>query len=161
MPILRKLLQAQRAASAADLNGTIEGRIGLVTGSGTILPCANAPVYLLVKPLDLEDVKQKAVRDGVFNPLLAHMFVEYVVGSPEIQNRLAYARTRTDTRGRFTFANLPGDRWYYVVAQALTGQALASWQVAVYLYPRERVQIFLHNANAALPVCAPSAGASG
>ena len=156
MPILRKLLQAQRAASAADLNGTIEGRIGLVAGSGDIIPCARVPVYLLVKPIDIGDVRQKAVRDGVFNPLLAHMVVEYVVGSPDVQNRLVYARARTDVRGRFVFSNLPGDRWYYVVAQALTGKVLASWQVAVYLYPRERVQIFLHNANAALPVYVPT-----
>jgi hypothetical protein len=118
-------------------------------------------VFLLVKPIDIEEVKRRAARDGVFNPLLAHMFVEYVVCSPQTQNRLAYARTRTDARGRFVFSNLPGDRWYYVVAQALTGTALASWQVAVYLYPRERVQIFLHNANAALPVCAPTASPSG
>ncbi len=117
-------------------------------------------MYLLVKPLDMDEVRQKAARDGVFNPLLAHMFVEYVVSSPEVQRRLAYARTTTDARGRFVFSNLPGDRWYYVVAQALTGKALASWQVAVYLYPRERVQIFLHNANAALPVYVPSGGPS-
>ncbi len=39
-----------------------------------------------------------------------------------------------------------------MTAQALTGPVLVSWQVAVYLNPKDRIQVFLHNANAALPM---------
>jgi len=109
-------------------------------------------VYLLLQPIDFDAIKQKALKDGVFNPMLAHMVVEYVIASPETQSKLAYAKARTDAKGQFLFPNLPGDRWYYVTAQALTGQVLVSWQIGVYVYPKERVQVFLHNANAALPI---------
>ncbi len=151
--IFRKLIQAQHVASATDLNGTIEGRIGLVTGNGKIIPCTGANVYLLLKPLDIDAIKKKAAqKDGVYNPLVAHMVVEYLITNPETQRKLAYTKTKTNGKGQFVFPNLPGDRWYYVTAQALTGQVLVSWQIGVYLYPKERVQVFLHNANAALPI---------
>ncbi len=88
----------------------------------------------------------------MYNPLLAHMYVEYVISNPETQSKLAYAKTRTTPNGTFVFPNLPADRWYYVTAQALTGPVLVSWQLGVYLYPKERVQVFLNNANAALPI---------
>jgi hypothetical protein len=80
------------------------------------------------------------------------MYVEYVIASPEMQDKLSYAKTKTNAKGQFVFPNLPGGRWYYVTAQALTGPVLVSWQVAVYLNPKDRIQVFLHNANAALPM---------
>ena len=138
--IFRKLIQAQQAASATDLNGTIEGRIGLVGADGKAIPCASASVYLLLQPIDIDAIKQKAVKDG------------YVIASHETQSKLAYAKTKTNAKGQFLFSNLPGDRWYYVTVQALTEQELVSWQIGVYVYPKERVQVFLHNANAALPI---------
>ncbi len=120
---------------------------------GKIIPCASANVYLLLKPIDIDMIKKKAAqKDGVYNSLLAHMYVEYVISNPETQSKLAYARTKTNGKGQFVFPNLPADRWYYVTAQALTGHVLVSWQLGVYLYPRERVQVFLNNANAALPI---------
>jgi hypothetical protein len=149
--ILRKLIQAQWSARGRELSGTIEGRIALLM-NGALLPCANANVYLLLKPLDMDGVKQKAVQEGEFNPLLAHMALEYVITSAHTQSRAAYARVKTNAKGQFVFPDLPGDRWYYVTAQALTGPMLASWQLAVYLYPKERVQVFLTNANAVLPI---------
>lgn len=101
----------------------------------------------------MDTIKKKAAeKDGVYNPLLAHMYVEYVISNPETQSKLAYAKTRTNPNGTFVFPNLPADRWYYVTAQALTGPVLVSWQLGVYLYPKERVQVFLNNANAALPI---------
>lgn len=150
--IFRKLIQTQQVASATDLNGTIEGRVGLVTGEGKIIPCADAAVYLLLQPIDFDAIKQKAIKDGVFQPRLAHIAVGYVIASHQTQSKLAYAKTKTNGKGQFVFPNLPGDRWYYVTAQALTEQALVSWQIGVYVYPKERVQVFLHNANAALPI---------
>src|SRR3989442_1670887 len=132
--------QAQHVASATDLNGTIEGRIGLVTGDGKTIACVNAYVFLLLQPIDFDAIKQKALKDGVFDTLAAHMMVQYVVASPETQSKLAYAKTKTNAKGQFLFPNLPGDRWYYVTAQALTGQWLVSWQIADYVYPKERVQ---------------------
>lgn len=92
------------------------------------------------------------MKDGVFNTRLAHIAVGYVIANSETQSKLAYAKTKTNAKGQFVFPNLPGDRWYYVTAQALTEQALVSWQIGVYVYPKERVQVFLHNANAALPI---------
>jgi hypothetical protein len=152
-PIFRKLIQAQAAANAADLNGKIEGRLGIATDDGKLIPCAGARVCLLLKPIDFDMIKKKAAeKDGVFNPLLAHMYVEYVIASPETQSKLAYAKAKTNAKGQFVFSNLPAGRWYYVTAQALTGSVLVSWQVAVYLHPKERIQVFLHNANAALPM---------
>jgi len=112
----------------------------------------NAYVFLLLQPIDFDAIKQKALKDGVFDTLAAHMMVQYVVASPETQSKLAYAKTKTNAKGQFLFPNLPGDRWYYVTAQALTGQVLVSWQIGVYVYPKERVQVFLHNTNAALPI---------
>ncbi|HTE03421.1 MAG TPA: hypothetical protein VK739_04710 [bacterium] len=150
--IFRKLIQAQQAASATDLNGTIEGRIGLVGADGKTIPCAGASVYLLLQPIDIDAIKQKAVKDGAFNPRMAHIAVGYVIASHETQSKLAYAKTKTNAKGQFLFSNLPGDRWYYVTAQALTEQELVSWQIGVFVYPKERVQVFLHNANAALPI---------
>jgi len=150
--IFRKLIQAQQAASATDLNGTIEGRIGLVGADGKTIPCAGASVYLLLQPIDIDAIKQKAVKDGAFNPRMAHIAVGYVIASHETQSKLAYAKTKTNAKGQFLFSNLPGDRWYYVTVQALTEQELVSWQIGVYVYPKERVQVFLHNANAALPI---------
>ncbi|HXF83576.1 MAG TPA: hypothetical protein VNN19_12575 [bacterium] len=79
------------------------------------------------------------------------MYVEYVMVSPQTQAKNAYAQQRTDARGRFAFRNLPADRWYYVLAQAL-GNVMVSWQTAVYLYPQERVQVVLTSANASLPI---------
>jgi hypothetical protein len=79
------------------------------------------------------------------------MLVEYVISSAETQAKLAYTRTKTNAKGTFAFPNLPADRWYYVTAQALTGPVLVSWQIPIYLYPKERVQVFLNNANAILP----------
>ena len=79
------------------------------------------------------------------------MYIEYVLVNPETQAKNAYAQVRTDARGRFEFRNLPGDRWYYVMAQAL-GNVMVSWQTAVYLYPKERVQIVLTSTNASLPI---------
>jgi len=38
-----------------------------------------------------------------------------------------------------------------VMAQAL-GNVMVSWQTAVYLYPKERVQVVLTNTNASLPI---------
>lgn len=152
-PIFRKLIRAQVAANAADLNGKIEGRLGIATDEGKVVPCTGASVHLLLKPIDFDAIKKKAAeKDGVFNPLLAHMYVEYVIASPEMQTKLSYAKTKTNAKGQFVFSNLPGERWYYVTAQALTGPVMVSWQVAVYLYPKERIQVFLHNANAALPM---------
>ncbi len=122
-------------------------------GNGKVIPCASANVYLLLKPIDIDAIKKKAAqKDGVFNPMLAHMYVEYVIAAPETQSKLAYARTRTNAKGLFVFRNLPGERWYYVTAQALTGPVLVSWQIGVYVHPKGRIQVFLHNANAALPM---------
>lgn len=118
---------------------------------GEVVPCADARVYLLVRPIDLDRVKQQASKNGSYNARMAHMYVEYVMVSPETQAKSAYAQMRTDARGRFAFRNLPGDRWYYVMAQAL-GSVMVSWQAAVYLYPQERVQVVLTNANASLPI---------
>lgn len=152
-PIFRKLIQAQVAANAADLNGKIEGRLGIATDDGKLVPCTGASVHLLLKPIDFDTIKKKAAeKDGTYNPLLAHMYVEYVIASPEMQAKLSYAKTKTNAKGQFVFPNLPGGRWYYVTAQALTGPVLVSWQVAVYLNPKDRIQVFLHNANAALPM---------
>ncbi len=115
-----------------------------------------------MKPIDIDAIKKKAAqKDGVFNPLLAHMFVEYVITSHETQSKLSYAKTKTNAKGEFFFPNLPGDRWYYVTAQALTGQVLVSWQVGVFLYPKERIQVFLNNANAVLPIYAKQASSTG
>ena len=152
-PIFRKLIQAQVAANAADLNGKIEGRLGIATDDGKLVPCTGASVHLLLKPIDFDAIKKKAAeKDGTYNPLLAHMYVEYVIASPEMQTKLSYAKTKTNAKGQFVFPNLPGGRWYCVTAQALTGPVLVSWQVAVYLNPKDRIQVFLHNANAALPM---------
>lgn len=118
---------------------------------GQVVPCADARVCLLLRPIDLDQIKQQASKNGSFNPRLAHMFVEYVMVSPETQAKNAYAQLRTDSRGRFAFRNLPGDRWYYLLAQAL-GNMMVSWQTAVYLYPQERVQVVLSSANASLPI---------
>lgn len=120
---------------------------------GEVVPCADARVYLLVRPIDLDRIKQQASKNGSYNARMAHMYVEYVMVSPETQAKNAYAQMRTDARGRFAFRNLPGDRWYYVMAQAL-GSVMVSWQAAVYLYPQERVQVVLTNANASLPIYA-------
>jgi hypothetical protein len=147
------MLQEQRSVTAAELNGTIEGRLGVATGDGEVIPCVGANVHLLLKPIDFDAIKRKAAqKDGAFNPMLAHMYVEYVIASPETQSKLAYARTHTNGKGLFVFRNLPGERWYYVTAQALTGSFLVSWQIGVYLHSKGRVQVFLHNANAALPM---------
>lgn len=89
------------------------------------------------------------------------MFVEYVIASPETQSKLAYSKTKTNAKGEFVFPNLPADRWYYVTAQALTGQVLVSWQLGVFLYPKERIQVFLNNGNAVLPIYAKQASTSG
>lgn len=120
--------------------------------NGGVVPCASASVHLLLKPLDFDGIKQRASQKGDFNPLLAHMVLEYVIANSDTQSRIAYAKTKTDGRGQFAFSNLPADRWYYVTAQALTGPVLASWQLGVYLYPKERVQVLLTNTNAVLPI---------
>src|SRR5438034_10971133 len=88
--IFRKLIQAQQAASATDLNGTIEGRIGLVGADGKTIPCAGASVYLLLQPIDIDAIKQKAVTHAAFNPPMAHIAVGYVIASHETQSKLAY-----------------------------------------------------------------------
>lgn len=118
---------------------------------GQVVPCADARVCLLLRPIDMDRIKHQATKDGSYNARLAHMFVEYVMVSPETQAKNAYAQQRTDGRGRFAFRNLPGDRWYYLLAQAL-GTVMVSWQTAVYLYPQERVQVVLSTANATLPI---------
>jgi len=146
------------ARSAQARNGTIEGWVGLLKGHGEVVPCAGARVYLLVRPVDLDSVRKKAaLGSGGFNPRLAHLYVEYLMINPETQRRNAYAKARADARGRFEFRNLPSERWYYVIAQAL-GNVMVSWQVAVYLHPRERVQIVLTNTNAALPIYSEQEG---
>jgi hypothetical protein len=141
----------QLAKSAAALNGTIEGWIGLLQSGGRVVPCHDARVYLLVRPIDLDSIKKKAAQNGSFNLRLAHMYIEYVMVNPDTQAKSAYAQMRTDAKGRFEFRGLPGDRWYYVMAQAL-GSMMVSWQTAVYLYPKERVQVVLTNTNASLPI---------
>lgn len=88
------------------------------------------------------------------NPRLAHLYVDYVVSSPATQQRLAYAKTRTNQQGLFELPDLPPNRRYYILAQALTGRVMISWQVEIYLHEGERVQVFLTNANAALPIYA-------
>ncbi len=84
------------------------------------------------------------------------MYLDIVISSPETQQKLSYARTRTEEDGSFLFRDLPPDRWYYVTAQALTEQVMVSWQIGVYLREAERVQVILTNTNAALPVYLPA-----
>lgn len=130
--------------------------------TGETAPCIGAFVHLLLRPIDLHVVRKKATDDaGVLNPRLAHLYIDYVVSSPATQRKLAYANTRTDDQGVFAFPNLPPDRWYYIIAQALTGQVMISWQLAVHLHEGERVQVFLTNANATLPIYTDSAEQSG
>lgn len=139
----------------AVANGTIEGQIGLLDGNG-MAACAGARVYLLLRPIELDPIKRKAmVETGVLNPRLANMYLDMVISAPETRQRLAYATTRTDGEGGFTFADLPPDRWYYVTAQAFPSDAMVSWQVGIYLRQGERVQVVLTNTNAALPVYTP------
>lgn len=140
----------------AVANGTIEGQIGLLTGGSGVVPCAGARVYLLLRPVDVDSVKRRVIeKNGTFSPHLAHMYLDMVISSPETQDKLSYAKTRTDGKGNFLFSNLPPDRWYYVTAQALTEHVMVSWQVGVYLRQGERVQIVLTNTNAALPIYRP------
>lgn len=139
----------------AIANGTIEGRVGLLTKDG-LIPCSNARVFLLLRPVDVDSVKRRVIaKYGMLSAHMAHMYLDMVISSPETQHKLSYARTRTDDEGNFVFKNLPPDRWFYVTAQALTEQVMVSWQVGVYLYPGERVQIVLTNTNTALPVYQP------
>jgi hypothetical protein len=154
VPIFRKRSPiADLARNAVALNGTIEGYVGLLRGRGEVVPCAKARVYLLVRPVDMDGVKKKAADpEGQFSPRLAHLYVEYLMINPETQRKNAYAKTLTDAKGRFEFANLPADRYYYLVAQALGGSVMVSWQVSVWLNVKERVQVVLTNTNASLPI---------
>lgn len=112
-------------------------------------------MYLLLRPLDLDAVRKKATDEtGALIPRLAHLYIDYVVSSPATQQKLAYAKTRTDRQGFFELPNLPPNRRYYLIAQALTGKVMISWQVEVYLHEGERIQVFLTNANAVLPIYA-------
>lgn len=139
----------------AVANGTVEGRIGLLDGTG-LAACAGARVYLLLRPIELDPIKRKAmVEAGALNPRLANLYLDMVISAPETRDRLAYATTRTDAEGGFTFADLPPDRWYYVTAQAFPSNAMVSWQVGIYLRQGERVQVVLTNTNAALPIYTP------
>jgi hypothetical protein len=140
----------------AIANGTIEGRVGLLA-KDAVIPCGGARVYLLLRPLDVDSVKRKVIeKHGTYIPHLAHMYLDIVISSPETQQKLSYARTRTEEDGSFLFTDLPPDRWYYVTAQALTEQVMVSWQIGVYLREAERVQVILTNTNAALPVYMPA-----
>lgn len=124
---------------------------------GGVIPCGGARVYLLLRPLDVDSVKRKVVeKHGTYIPHLAHMYFDVVISSADTQNRLSYARTRTEEDGSFLFKDLPPDRWYYVTAQALTEQVMVSWQMGVYLREGERVQVVLTNTNAALPIYHPA-----
>lgn len=68
-------------------------------GDGKIIPCAQANVYLLLKPLDIDGIKKQAAqKDGIFNAQLAHMVIEYIIASPETQRKLAYTKTKTDAK---------------------------------------------------------------
>src|SRR5437879_5485388 len=129
--IFHKLIQAQQAASATDLNGTIEGRIGLVGADGKAIPCASASVYLLLQPIDIDAIKQKAVKDGAFNPRMAHIAVGYVIASHETQRKLAYGKTEPTAKGQIRVSSRRGDRPKYVHRLAPTAQRLVAVQIGV------------------------------
>src|SRR2546425_8768193 len=59
-----------------------------------------------------------------------------VIANPETQSKLAYAKTRTNAKGQFLFPNLPGDRWYYVTAQARSEEHTSELQSLAYLVCR-------------------------